>query len=99
MFTFSIDNFIMEVCDVVEDLDELDKTKYVKIFQSKDGESSVGVHNSRIKALAKRKSSTLMIPPTVKSYPREIKSGTKTFTKLTASSVLVHQTLLLDIAC
>ena len=83
---FDIDNFIMEVAEVVEELDDVDKSKYVKLFQAKDGESSIGVHNSRIKALAKRKSAVLNIPPTIKSYPKEVKSGTKTFTKLTASS-------------
>ena len=83
---FDIDNFIMEVAEVIEDLDDIEKSKYVKLFQAKDGESSIGVHNSRIKALAKRKSALLNIPLTVKSYPKEVKSGTKTFTKLTASS-------------
>ena len=83
---FDIDNFIMEVSEIIEDLDELESSKYVKLFQAKDGESSIGIHNSRIKALAKRKAVPLTIPSTVKAYPKEVKSGTKTFTKLTASS-------------
>ena len=43
---FDIDNFIMEVAEVIEDLDDIEKSKYVKLFQAKDGGSSIGVHNS-----------------------------------------------------
>ena len=38
----------MEVSEVIEDLDELEKIKYAKVFQTKDGESCIGIHDSRI---------------------------------------------------
>ena len=59
--TFDIDNFVMEVSEIIDDLTELEKTKYVKLFE-KDGEFSIGIHNSRMKALAKRKSTQITIP-------------------------------------
>ena len=75
----------MEISELVAGLDPVDMTKYVKLFE-KDGESRVGIYNSRIKALAKRKSFPLSPFPPVKLYPKEVKSGTQAFTKLTASS-------------
>ena len=83
---FDINNCMLEVADIIEDLGPVDKSKYVKVFE-KDGEASVGIHNSRIKALANRKSGLLSpFPQSVKFYPKQVKSGTKTFTKLTATS-------------
>ena len=76
----------MEVAHIIEDLNPVDKTKYVKIFE-KNGDATLGIHNTRIQALAKRKSATLSsFPQSVKMYPKDVKSGTKTFTKLTATS-------------
>ena len=67
------------------DLDELEKSKYTKLFV-KENEYTIGIHNTRIKALAKRKSYALSIPSNVKLFPKEIKSGTKIFTKMEANS-------------
>ena len=83
---FDFNNCVLEISEIIEDLNEVDKSKYVKIFE-KDGEASVGIYNTRIKALAKRKSAVLTsFPLNVKSYPKQIKSGTKIFTRLTATS-------------
>ena len=65
---FDLNNCVLEVSDMIEDLDEVYKTKYVKIFE-KDGEVSIGIHSSRIKALAKRKDIPLTpFPTNVRSY-------------------------------
>ena len=83
---FDVDNCVLEIADMIEDLNPVDKSKYVKIFE-KHGDASLGIHNTRIQALAKRKSATLSsFPQSVKMYPSQVKSGTKTFTKLTATS-------------
>ena len=83
---FDYDNCVLEISEIIEDLNQVDKSKYVKIFE-KDGEASVGIYNTRIKALAKRKSALLSpFPLNVKGYPKQVKSGTKTFTKLTSTS-------------
>ena len=84
--SFDFNNCMMEVSDIVEDLEEVERSKYVKVFE-KNGEVSIGIHITRIKALAKRKESTLTpLPVNVKSYPPEVKCATKTFTKLTSLS-------------
>ena len=57
----------------------------MKIFE-KDGDTRVGIYNSRMKALAKTKAMTLSQFPPAKNYPRHVKSGTQAFTKLTSSS-------------
>jgi hypothetical protein len=83
---FDFDNFVLEVSELIEELHQVEQSKYVKLFE-KDGDSSIGIHNTRIKALAKRNDSTLsQIPANVKSYPAQVKSATKTFTKLTSST-------------
>ena len=83
---FDIDNCVLEISDIIEDLDKVDQSKYVKLFE-KDSEYCVGIHSTRIKGLAKRKSVTLSpFPSNVKSYLPQVKSATKTFTKLTATS-------------
>ena len=83
---FDLDNCVLEVAHIIEDLNPVDKTKYVKIFE-KNGDATLGIHNTRIQALAKRKSATLSsFPQSVTMYPKDVKSGTKTFTKLTATS-------------
>ena len=82
---FDFSNCIMELSEIIEDLDEMNKSKYVKIFE-KDGEMNIGIHNARIKALAKRSNKTLTPFPSVRNYPSHVKSSTKTFTKLTATS-------------
>ena len=83
---FNFNNFVLEVSDLMEDLSQLDQSKYVKVFE-KAGDASIGIHNTRIKALAKRKDAELSkLPTNVKNYPTQVKSTTKTFTKLTASS-------------
>ena len=71
---FDIDASLVEISELVAGLDPVDMTKYVKLFE-KDGESRVGIYNSRIKALAKRKSFPLSPFPPVKLYPKEVKSG------------------------
>ena len=83
---FDFDNCVLEIADIIEDMSPVDKSKYVKIFE-KHGEASLGIHNTRIQALAKRKSANLTsFPQNVKMFPNQVKSGTKTFTKLTATS-------------
>ena len=81
---FDYNNSILEVCDIIENLDDINITKYVKLFE-KDKDASVGMHIARIKALAKRNSKNLTPFPPVKSYPTQVKSSTKTFTRLTSS--------------
>ena len=81
---FDYNNCILEVCDIIENLDDINITKYVKLFE-KDNDASVAIHIARIKALAKRNSKNLTPFPPVKSYPTQVKSSTKTFTKLTSS--------------
>ena len=83
---FDFNNCVLEVSNIVEDMEQVEQSKYVKLFD-KDGEFSVGIHNTRIKALAKRNSTTLTpFPANVRGYPAEVKSATKTFTKLTSTS-------------
>ena len=83
---FDFNNCVLEVSQIVEDMEQVEQSKYVKMFD-KDGEISVGIHNTRVRALAKRNSSTLTpFPANVKSYPAQVKSATKTFTKLTSTS-------------
>lgn len=82
---FDLNNCVLEVCNIIEDLDDVTKTKYVKVFD-KDNDISIGIHNARVKALAKRKDVSLTPFPSVKFYPAEVKSATKTFTKLTSTS-------------
>ena len=72
---FDINASVWEISELVAGLDPVDMTKYVKLFE-KDGESRVGMYNSRIKALAKRKPFPLSPFPPVKFYPKEVKSGT-----------------------
>ena len=83
---FHFDNFVLEVSDIVENLGEVEQSKYVKLFE-KEGEHSVGIYNTRIKALARRKSVVLTpIPANVKMFPQQVKSATKTFTMMTSFS-------------
>ena len=83
---FHFDNFVLEVSNIVENLGEVEQSKYVKLFE-KEGEHSVGINNTRIKALARRTSAVLSpIPANVKLLPRQVKSATKTFTRLTSLS-------------
>ena len=62
---FDFNNCMMEVSDLIEELEEVERSKYVKLFE-KDGEVSIGVHITRIKALAKRKNTTLTPLPVIK---------------------------------
>jgi predicted RNA-binding Zn-ribbon protein involved in translation (DUF1610 family) len=72
---FNFNNCILEICDIIKNLSQVDKSKYVKVFE-KDGE------HAKIKALARKKSAKLSpIPQSAKRYPKEVKSGIKTFTK------------------
>ena len=82
---FDFNKSVMEIAEILDGLDHVEQSKYVKIFE-KDGESRVGIFNSRMKALAKTKSMALSQFPSAKNYPRHVKSGTQAFTKLTASS-------------
>ena len=82
---FDFDKCVLEIAGILDGLDHIEQSKYVKIFE-KDGDSRVGIYNSRMKALAKTKAMTLSQFPPAKNYPRHVKSGTQAFTKLTASS-------------
>ena len=57
----------------------------VSIFE-KDGDYSLGVHNTRMKALAKRKSKSIVFPKIDKDNVPGVKFGTKTFTKIDSTS-------------
>lgn len=82
---FDFNNFVLEVSTIIENIGNVEQSKYVKLFE-KDGEHSIGIHITRIKALSKRNSATLSaIPPNIKMYPKQVKSATKVFTKLTAT--------------
>ena len=61
----------------------VDKSKYAKIFD-KNGQYSLGIYHTRIKKLAKAASIDISFPSDVKTYPKIIKTGTATFTKMTA---------------
>ena len=65
-------------------MDEVNITKYVKVFE-KDNDINVAIHNARVKALAKRKDISLTPFPSVKCYTPQVKSSTKTFTRLTSA--------------
>ena len=83
---FDIDKCVLEVSDLIENLDELEQSKFVKLFE-KEFEYFVGIYNNRIKSLAKQKKFQLSpFPLKVKSYPPHVKSSTKTFTKMNAPS-------------
>ena len=83
---FDFNRCIMEVSDIIEELEDVERSKYAKVFE-KDGEVNIGIFITRIKALAKRKDKMLTpLPVNVKNYPPEVKTATKTFTKLTSSS-------------
>jgi hypothetical protein len=100
---FDFNNCILEICEIIENLSQVDKSKYVKLFE-KDDEATVGIQHGKVKALARKKSAKLSpIPQSGKRYPKEVKSGCKTFTKPgSTSSVGRHNTtsgycLLIDI--
>ena len=83
---FDFDKCVLEVGTIVENLEHVEQSKYVKLFE-KEGEQSIGIHITRIKALARRKSDVLTpIPANIKMYPRQVKAATKTFTKMTSST-------------
>ena len=83
--SFNVSNFCASVADVVESETEHEKTKYLKIFE-KDGDYSLGVHNTRMKALAKRKSKSIVFPKIDKDNVQGVKFGTKTFTRIDSTS-------------
>jgi len=83
---FDFNSCILEVCEIIKSLSQVDKTKYVKVFE-KDGEASVGIQHNKVKALARRKSAKLSpIPHSMKNFPKEVRSGCKTFTKSDSAS-------------
>ena len=84
---FDFNNFILEVCSIIENLNYVDKTKYVKVFEEKDGEASIGILHTKVKILARKMSTKLSpIPHSVKDFPRDVKTGCKTFTKQNSTS-------------
>lgn len=80
-----INELVMDTLIVIEDLCDVDKTKYVKIFHTQ--ETTLAIQHTKVKVLAKEKS--LPVPKFLaqkKNYPGFVTLKTETFTKMTASS-------------
>ena len=83
---FDFNKCITEISELIHDLSEIDKSKNVKLFD-KQGVKSVGFHISKIRTFAQKQSKHLSkIPSNVKTYPKQVKCATKTFTKMSAIS-------------
>ena len=80
-----VDRIVLDTLNLVEMLDEVDRSKYVKVF-SKDV-LSIGIMHNRVKTLAKQ---NRKIPPNFQaqklSYPSHVSLKTETFTKPNATS-------------
>ena len=78
-----IDKLVMETLDIIEDLNEVDKTKFAKIFNTNG--RTLAIQHAKVKALAKEKH--LPVPKFMnqkKNYPSFVTLKTETFTKPTA---------------
>ena len=80
-----VDRIVLDTLNLVELLDEVDRSKYVKVF-SKDV-LSIGIMHNRVKTLAKQ---NRKIPPNFQaqklSYPSHVSLKSETFTKPNATS-------------
>ena len=80
-----MNQLVRDSLNVIADLSDVDKTKYVKIFQSKP--TSIAIQHRKIQSLAKEKGMTVPNFLTQQTYyPFYVKLKTVTFTKLKASS-------------
>ena len=78
-----IDKLVMDTLDVIDDMNEVDKTKFVKIFHAH--ETTFAIQHTKVKTLAKEKG--LPIPKFLtqkKNYSSFVTLKTETFTKMTA---------------
>ena len=81
----TIDKLVMDTLDVIEGLNEVDKTKYVKIFHTH--ETTFAIQHTKVKTLAKEKN--LLVPKFLsqkKNYPGFVTLKTETFKKMTSLS-------------
>ena len=80
-----IDQIVLDSLAVVDGLDEVERSKYVKIFGN--SEMSLAIQHTKIKTLAKEKEES--VPKFLaqkKNYPSFVTLKTETFTKLASTS-------------
>ena len=76
-----VDRIVMDTLNVIEGLDEVERSKYVKIFRNE--ENTVAIQHTKVKSLAKEKGKPLPKFLTQrKNYPLFVTLKTETFTKL-----------------
>ena len=79
-----IDKLVMDTLEVVKELDEVDKTKYVKVFHA--NETTLAIQHTKVKVLAKERGvPTPKFLSQKKDYPSFVTLKTETFTKMTSS--------------
>ena len=82
---FDINRLVLDTLDIIKDLNIVDKTKYVKVFHTK--ETSLAIQHTKIKALAKQKGlDQPNFQAQKKNYPSFVTLNTETFTKMSASA-------------
>ena len=81
----NVDKIVMDTLDVIEGLDEIERSKYVKIFRNE--EVTVAIQHTKVKSLAKEKGKPLpKFLSQKKNYPVFVTLKTETFTKLISTS-------------
>ena len=50
---FDVNKLVMDTLDILEGLSDVEKTKYVKVFQH--SETALGIYHTKVKSLAKEK--------------------------------------------
>ena len=80
-----VDKIVMDTLDIVEDMDEVEISKYVKVFQK--GDISLAVQHTKVKTLAKQKNQPVpKFKSQKKSYPPFVTLKTETFTRMSAEN-------------
>ena len=80
-----VDKIVMDTLDIVDDMDEVEMSRYVKVFQK--GDISLAVQHTKLKTLAKQKNQPVpKFRSQKKSYPPFVTLKTETSTRLSAVS-------------